>query len=376
MITISLCMIVKNEERTLARCLDSVAGIADEIVIVDTGSSDRTMDIAAQYTDQVYTYEWTEDFAAARNESFAKATQEYILWLDADDVLLPAERAKLEVLKQQLPSGGKTEAVILNYTLAEGAEGSPLVTDRRLRLVKRDAGCRWHGRLHEQLSFPRGEVITADIAVTHRREAGHHSARNVRILRKWIAEEGVAQGRLLFYYAGECYDRQRYAAAVRGYMKLLEQPSGYREDRLIACARLAECYERLGEPGRKLGALLQSFQYDLPHADLCCAIAACFHERQEPVSAIYWYMQAVDVSSRDPGLRPVPMACRTWLPHARLSLCYAHLGNWEQALMHNTKAREYLPNDPGLLANRQKLEVVVRKEIKEREERGEVSPRK
>lgn len=105
MITISLCMIVKNEERMLARCLDSVAGIADEIIIVDTGSSDRTMDIAAQYTNQVYTYEWKEDFAAARNESFTKATQEYILWMDADDVLLPAERAKLEVLKQQLPSG-------------------------------------------------------------------------------------------------------------------------------------------------------------------------------------------------------------------------------------------------------------------------------
>lgn len=158
MITISLCMIVKNEERTLARCLDSVAGITDEIVIVDTGSSDRTMDIAAQYTNQVYTYEWKDDFAAARNESFAKATQEYILWLDADDVLLPSERAKLAVLKRSCRRR-ETAAVILNYTLAEGAEGSPLVTDRRLRLVKRDAGCRWHGRLHEQLSFPRARSL-------------------------------------------------------------------------------------------------------------------------------------------------------------------------------------------------------------------------
>ncbi|MDK8189278.1 glycosyltransferase family 2 protein [Paenibacillus sp. UMB7766-LJ446] len=361
MITISLCMIVKNEQRTLARCLDSVAGIADEIIIVDTGSSDRTIEIAAQYTDRVYTYEWKDDFAAARNYSFDQATQEYILWLDADDVLLPADRAKLELLKQQLPSGGETAAVMLSYTLAEGPEGSPLVTDRRLRLVKRGAGCRWHGRLHEQLDFPQGGVITADIAVTHRREAGHHSARNVRILRKWIAEEGAAQGRLLFYYAGECFDRQRYAAAVRAYAKLLLEPSGYREDRLIACARLAECYERLGEPGRKLGALLQSFQFDLPHADFCCAIAACFQERQELVSAIYWYMQALDVSSHDPGLRPVPAACRTWLPHARLSLCYAHMGNWEQAILHNGKAREYLPNDPGLLANRRKIEAVLSK---------------
>ncbi|WP_254438492.1 glycosyltransferase family 2 protein [Paenibacillus sp. DCT19] len=120
MITISLCMIVKNEERTLARCLDSVSGIVDEIIIVDTGSSDRTMDVAAQYTDQVYTYEWQDDFAAARNYSFEQATQEYILWLDADDVLLPGDQAKLRTLKEQLPSDGETEAVVLNYTLAEG----------------------------------------------------------------------------------------------------------------------------------------------------------------------------------------------------------------------------------------------------------------
>ncbi|WJH30709.1 hypothetical protein N6H13_08820 [Paenibacillus sp. CC-CFT742] len=82
------------------------------------------------------------------------------------------------------------------------------------------------------------------------------------------------------------------------------------------------------------------------------------------------------MSSRDTGLRPVPAACRTWLPHARLSLCYAHLGNWEQALMHNTKAREYLPSDPGLLDNRQKLEAILRKEIRNREEQDEAQSQK
>lgn len=359
MITISLCMIVKNEERTLARCLDSVNGIADEIVIVDTGSSDRTTEVAARYTDRIYAFAWEDDFAAARNASFARATQEYILWLDADDVLLPAERAKLLALKERLPSGGETAGVILNYTLAEGPDGGPLVSDRRLRLVRRDAGCRWHGRLHEQLTFPPRGTVTADIAVTHRREADHHSARNVRILRKWVAEKGIGHGRLLYYYAGECYDRRRYAAAARAYAELLRRPEGHAEDRLIACARLADCYGRLGDPGMKLGSLLQSFQYDLPHPDFCCAIAACFQDRQEWIAAIYWYMQALDVGSRDPGLRPVPVACRTWLPHAGLSFCYAHTGHIGQALLHNGKALEYVPDDPGLLSNRAKLEAIL-----------------
>ena len=78
MITISLCMIVKNEERILARCLDSVADLVDEIVIADTGSTDATREIAARYTEHVYDFPWTDDFSAARNFVFSRASMEYI----------------------------------------------------------------------------------------------------------------------------------------------------------------------------------------------------------------------------------------------------------------------------------------------------------
>ena len=71
MITISLCMIVKNEEAVLARCLDSLRGLMDEIIIVDTGSTDNTKEIALKYTDKVYDFSWGDDFAAARNFSFS-----------------------------------------------------------------------------------------------------------------------------------------------------------------------------------------------------------------------------------------------------------------------------------------------------------------
>ncbi len=72
--TISLCMIVRNEEKVLARCLESVRGCVDEIVIVDTGSSDATKEIAARYTDRIYDFEWIDDFSAARNYAFEQAT--------------------------------------------------------------------------------------------------------------------------------------------------------------------------------------------------------------------------------------------------------------------------------------------------------------
>ena len=103
MASISLCMIVKNEEDVLGRCLDSVADLVDEIVIVDTGSTDRTREIAARFTDQIFDFPWQDDFAAARNESFAHATMDYCMWLDADDVLLEEDREKfLDMIDQAL----------------------------------------------------------------------------------------------------------------------------------------------------------------------------------------------------------------------------------------------------------------------------------
>ena len=80
MIAISLCMIVKDEEAVLARCLDSVRGLFEEIIIVDTGSRDHTREIAARYTDHIYAYEWQDDFAAARNFAFSTNATHSPLW--------------------------------------------------------------------------------------------------------------------------------------------------------------------------------------------------------------------------------------------------------------------------------------------------------
>lgn len=84
MISISLCMIVKNEAAVLARCLDSVADLVDEIIIVDTGSTDRTKEIGAKYTDKIYDFQWIHDFSAARNYAFSLASCDYIYSADAD----------------------------------------------------------------------------------------------------------------------------------------------------------------------------------------------------------------------------------------------------------------------------------------------------
>jgi glycosyltransferase involved in cell wall biosynthesis len=96
--TISLCMIVKNEEFFLEQCLESVKDLVDEIIIVDTGSVDKTVEIAKKFTDKIFNFEWCDDFSAARNESLKHATGDWILVLDADEIIVPEDHQKVRVI--------------------------------------------------------------------------------------------------------------------------------------------------------------------------------------------------------------------------------------------------------------------------------------
>ena len=124
MITISLCMIVKNEEAVLARCLDSIKEAVDEIIIVDTGSDDSTKEIARKYTSEVYDFEWVSDFSAARNFAFSKAKMDYQMWLDADDIVPAEEAEKILQLKNTLDHN--IDIVTMEYLTHFDTDGNPI----------------------------------------------------------------------------------------------------------------------------------------------------------------------------------------------------------------------------------------------------------
>ena len=105
-------MIVRDEEKNLSACLESVRGVFDEIVVVDTGSTDRTVEIARSFGARVFDFVWVDDFAAARNEALARATGDYAFWLDADDVVDPAQRQKLEAILKRLRKGQEVAYVV------------------------------------------------------------------------------------------------------------------------------------------------------------------------------------------------------------------------------------------------------------------------
>lgn len=156
---LSLCMIVKNEEKVLQRCLDSVYGIVDEVVIVDTGSTDSTKDIALKYTKKVYDFEWTNSFADARNFAQQQATGEWILVLDADEYV---ERANLQemidVLKQTDESVEAYDVAIYNFM---GVYGERVLQHRHTRIYRNVPYLRYDRAIHEQLRKVNGEYVQA-----------------------------------------------------------------------------------------------------------------------------------------------------------------------------------------------------------------------
>ena len=123
MITISLCMIVKNEADLLPRILSPMTDIADHILIADTGSVDQTKEIACKYGAQVFDFPWCEDFSAARNFLLEKVHTDYWMWLDADDLITPANLTLLSSLKNSLPSD--TDIVMMKYITAFHTDQSP-----------------------------------------------------------------------------------------------------------------------------------------------------------------------------------------------------------------------------------------------------------
>jgi len=195
-LTLSLCMIVKDEEEMLPRCLAAVAPAVDEIVIVDTGSSDRTIEIARSYNATVIEKPWTGSFSEARNVSFGAATGDWIIYLDADEVLVADDVQRLKALT------GRTwrEAFYVVETSYTGELGDgAAMTNNALRVFRNRPNYRFEGRLHEQIAhnlplYAAGRIEQSSVRVEHYgylgavRDAKEKSRRNLDLLKAQQAE--------------------------------------------------------------------------------------------------------------------------------------------------------------------------------------------
>ncbi|MCQ6559690.1 glycosyltransferase [Paenibacillus mendelii] len=305
-------MIVRNEEEALERCLLSVEGVADEIIIVDTGSTDRTKEIAGRFTGRIYDFDWVDDFAAARNYAFGKATESYIMWLDADDV------------------------------------------------VEEPCGFKWIGVVHEYLEVA-GNIVQRDIAITHKKDKAY-TDRNLQIYRRRLEQGEEFLPRDMYYFANELNDHGWFEEAADQYEKFLATKQGWIEDQIAACLKLADCCARLYERDRQLRSLFRTMEYDRPRADCCCRLGALFMSENRLQEAIYWYETATTLGEPPQSGALIDHASWTWLPHLQLCVCYDKLGQYKKAYEYNERALDYQPDHPSMLYNKRYLE----EQLKER----------
>lgn len=349
MITLSLCMIVKNEHYTLSRCLDCMKDIADEIIIVDTGSTDDTKEIALKYTDKVYDFKWCYDFSKARNFSFSKATKEYIMWLDADDIILEEDQAKLKILKKILTPD--IDMVLFKYNLNLDENGIPALSFYRERIMKRSKNYKWISPIHEVI--PRsGKVLKEDIAITHKKMHPSDPKRNITIFEK-MKEKGITlDARQTFYYARELMYAKRYDESIKEYTKLFNSPDAWVENKISACIDLYGIYSILKKDEAALASLFKSFEYDIPRAEVCCNIGQYFISKNNFDLAIYWLKEALnktyDISSGGFFSKDF----YDFVPYIELCVCYYNLGNIDLAIEYNKKAGSIKPNDESYLNNK------------------------
>jgi len=193
--TLSVCMIVKDEEQFLEDCLKSVREVADQIVVVDTGSTDRTVEIARSFNAEIHNFTWQNNFSAARNESIRYATSDWILWLDADERLMP--ESVPDLLKLLRPEPKPLAYVLQIHNLQKDGRNYKLSGAHRLFTNHRAIS--FNGRIHEQVVYSlaalKGEERECDVRLLHlgygleAEVQNKKNKRNRKLLERMVREE-------------------------------------------------------------------------------------------------------------------------------------------------------------------------------------------
>lgn len=341
--TLTLAMIVKDEEETLDRCLSSVVSICNEIIIVDTGSTDKTKQIAEKHNAIIFDFTWVDDFASARNFSFRKATQDYILWLDADDVIKPQDIEKIKIYLNQ----DGWDALMCRYIYAHDENDQPSLVLKRHRIVKNDGQARWNDPIHEYLVFGNQKVVDADIDVHHYRTARQFersSGRNLRILEKLYNETKGENPRHEFYYARELADSGKSNDAKLIFISYLNSKKDWEGNIINAYQRLAKIYYADNDLDAVLRTCFEAIQYNPHYIEIYNILIRVFYDQKDWQKVIRWGEMAITINKPD-AMHSYQPSEYDFVPYDRLCIAYYSVGNLKKAYESNEIAIRNAPTE-------------------------------
>jgi glycosyltransferase involved in cell wall biosynthesis len=311
-------MIVKNEEDTLGRCLDSLKDVMDEIIIVDTGSTDKTKELALSYTDKVYDYIWRDDFSAARNFAFSKAGGDYIYSADADEVVDEENRKKLKLLKEVL----LPEVEIVQFVYVTKDRNHPTENferDLRPKLFKRLREFTWIEPIHETVNL-NPVVYDSDIEIIHM-PRGSHAGRDLKVFEKTIAQKGELSDRLNMMYIRELYKAGELCDLEKalGYLESLLIRKSNENDALVCrqiVAVLMKTY-RLKNDAVLLLKLCLRPEAAAANAEMCMELGHFFMDNDDFVEASQWFYQAAFEAESEIDVNSSGREAQKWYEKAK-----------------------------------------------------------
>jgi glycosyltransferase involved in cell wall biosynthesis len=348
MITLSLAMIVKNESATIERALNCAKLFADEMIVVDTGSTDDTVAKAEAMGAKVRHFGWIDDFAAARNYSFSQCTMDWIIWLDGDDLISSKNQNRILDLKRSVLNDD-LQAIYLRYVY-------PPFHQWRERMARRDLFAenklRWKNPVHEFIDgIDGGKVKYFDaISIVHDTPPDRHALkkdRNISILREHLAS-GATDDRSLYIYAVECLHsllKDEGEQVVGQFFSKVRIP----EYRYEICSKMYNFYMHFCEPERALEALSRAIVEDPTRAEAYYKLGRHLSDKADrPADAIP--LLTVASMIRIPGHGTPEAEAYGYGP--RDSLCRAHfrLENIDAARRLAAEALERKPPQTKWLA--------------------------
>jgi ADP-heptose:LPS heptosyltransferase len=331
--SISVFMIVKNEEQNILDCLESVKGIAAELIVVDTGSTDKTKEVVSKYTDNIFDFNWVDDFSAARNFALSKCSMDWCLWMDADDVLENPEEIQ-SLLKQEFDA--------FNFNIKYGGEYYC-----HARLFKNFKNIRFSGRVHE---YPvlgpslrlKSETLVNVIHKTEKACTEDRSERNYRILKK-ETEEGPNNSRAFFYMANALKEMTKYDEAIKTYQHYLTMNS-WLDERWMAQKYIGQILERQKKHEEAIEAFIRAIEIDDRWAEPLYYIGECYYYLNDFNKCIEWMLKAKDKPEPSSPLWKEKIVYNDG-PYRYLSACYNRMGDNEKSLYYCKIASEKRPDD-------------------------------
>lgn len=282
-VPLSLFMIVKNEEKTLGRILEAARQFTTEMVICDTGSTDRTVEIATAAGARVVHFKWCDDFAAARNFAMAQCTSEWAIWLDADDVVPEASIAAINKTRKTLLKQKEYDTVFAAYHYEYTEQGTVGVNLNRERFLRRSAGMQWIGKIHETINRPwENSVRVEEVIIEHRTDPtlmDRKKGRNIRIFEQYIDIEKDSL-RELFLYGSELQAVNRNDDAIKVFKKYLERAGDTMDgvgERYSVLMKLADTHYVNKQPFQAIQFCAECIKLDPNRAEGYTIMGAILH---------------------------------------------------------------------------------------------------